>query len=311
MQLLLPFAAALVLDAGSRDSLRGGAAKAPSCEDKATTLLFATSEPAVPVYTRQHPEGRKTLVSRAPERALDYCALKPEAEKKYFCSYFEEFVKDAFAHQKKDTLVTPPEFCSVVEAHANGVEAQAKMFGVLAHYYGLNQTQAEKPFHDHCIADVTKAISPDPAVAHDKAADTLYLYCMNYQSCDHHTMVGAGKDCEDSLHPATGKHLCELLRSDVVELTVKHPMEAYSPEDLCEWMFRFTHRQAKQIEAYRYVYLGEDTSPSLIPPVSKDEAALLLGSLQNGAKKHWIRDHTAHFAPRASAAAALALGLAL
>lgn len=299
MQLLRTLAAALVLDSG-RDSLRGGA-RGSSCEDKARSLLFVDD----------HPEGRKTQVFRTPERALDYCALKPEAEKKHFCSYFEDFVGDAFAHQASDAAVTPASFCKLVESHAGGVEAQAKMFGVLAHYWGLNKTESETPFHGHCVADVNKAIAPEEQVPHDQAADKLYLFCMNYQSCDHHTMVGAGKDCEVSVHPATGKHLCELLRSDVVKLTVKHPMEAYSSDDLCEWMFRFTTRQALQNEAYRYVYLGEDTSPSLIPSVSQDTSALLLGSLGNGAKKHWIRDHAAHYVPRASAALALALGVAL
>lgn len=327
MQLWLPLAAALVQDtrddarlrgrgtSASDSSHHGGAAAGAdasadlavsvdmvmtaeqSCQDKAHRLLFLDD----------HPEARTTVVSRTPERALDYCGLKPEADKKYMCKYFKQFVKDALVDEKQDAKVTTKSFCKLTEAHAGQVEAQVQMFGVLSHYWGMNDTAKKEPFHGACVADVNKAIQPEAQVAKDKAADDLYLFCMNYQECSHHTMAH-DQDCRVSYrNPATGKHLCELLRTDVVKLTVEQPQDSYEPEQVCDWLVGFTHRQAMQNEAYRYVMHGEETSPSLIPTVSPADEALLLSSLANGARAHWIRDHAAHNVRRASAALAAAL----
>merc|ERR1719265_336910 len=107
------------------------------------------------------------------------------------CSYFSDFVRDAFAHEETTAPVSPASFCRVAQTHAGEVADQVQMFQALAHYWGLNSTgKADPANHEVCLAEMTKAVAPDEAVPKAKAADALYMFCINYQECDHHTQIG-------------------------------------------------------------------------------------------------------------------------
>lgn len=246
------------------------------CMAEAEKLLFLHETPL-------RPHG--TDAGRIVERAVDYCALKAEAEKKYFCSYFGDFVRDAYAHVHKDTPVTPATFCAIVEDHAHRMATQIE--GV--HALRLGEVVGDET----CIADVSAAMSPDTTVSKDHLPDFWYLFCIHAHDCQH-AIPSRTKWCNTNAVPRLSANTCELLRDDAVQLTVVQPQDAYSAPNVCGWFTGFVGHQAARLEAYEYAVYGETSDPSLIPVPGTPEHALMESRLTNGAKSHWIRDHSAH-----------------
>jgi len=246
------------------------------CMQEAEKLLFLHESPL-------RPHGTDAAIIS--ERAVDYCALKSSADKKYYCSYFGEFVKDAFNHVHKDTPVTPATFCSIVQDHYHRMSTQID--GV--HALRLGEVVGDET----CVADVGHAMAPDTTVAQDHLPDFWYLFCIHAHDCEH-AIPSRTKWCHTSDIPRLSANTCELLRDDVVTLTVVKPQDAYSAENVCGWFTGFVGAQAARVEAYEYALYGQVSDPSLIPKPGTPEHALMESRLTNGAKSHWIRDHSAH-----------------
>jgi hypothetical protein len=249
--------------------------------EEAHKLLFLHEDP----LRKNAGNPETTTASLVVERSTDYCALKEGAEKKYFCKYFALFVTDAFKFVHEDTPVTPASFCKLVEDHATRMLNEVE--GV--RLYRLNEVVNDTT----CIADVTTAMEPDTAIAQEKVADFWYLFCIHYHDCQA-VIPSRTKWCMTSKVPALSKSTCELLRSDVVELTEVKPMAAYDAKTLCDWFLGFAGVQAENLEAYEYVMYGIEADPSIIEPMSKSQHALKNTRLENAANAHWIRDHSAH-----------------
>lgn len=270
MQRLLRAAALVALVSASL--VRQG----PDCMAEAEKLLFLHETPL-----RPHGTDASIIV----ERSVDYCALKADAERKYFCSFFGDFVKDAYAHVNKDTPVTPATFCSILEDHAHRMTTQIE--GV--HALRLGEVVGDET----CVAEVGAAMSPDTSVVKDHLADFWYLYCMHPHDCQH-SIPSRNKACHTSAVPRLSANTCELLRGDAVTLTEAKPQDGYSAENICGWFTGFIGHQAARLEAYEYALFGQTSDPSLIPVPGTPDHALMESRLTNGAKSHWIRDHSAH-----------------
>jgi len=269
-------AAALVAAVWAARLQRTTADAREACLEEAHQLLFLHEAPL-------RPHG--TDAGMVKERALDYCALKASADKKYFCSYFGEFVKDAYAHVSKNAPVTPATFCAITEDHAQRMATQIE---------GVQPLRLGEVVSDEtCVADVGNAMSPDTSVTKDHVPDFWYLFCIHQHDCEH-AIPARNKWCHTSHIPRLSAKTCELLREDAVDLITVKPQDAYSAENLCGWFTGFIGHQAARLEAYEYVVFGKTSDPSLIPVPGTPEHALMESRLTNGAKSHWIRDHSAH-----------------
>jgi len=249
---------------------------ADRCTDEAHKLLFLHETPN---------RNQGTDVALVKERAIDYCAVKEPVDKKFFCSYFGDFVVDVFAHSVKHAEVTVASFCNAVEDHATRMTTQVD---------GVEALRLGEVIGDNdCVTDVHKAMSPDGFIAKADLPDFWYLYCIHHHNCES-VIPARTRDCTESHTPVHSKKTCELLRADAVELTEVKPQDTYSAENVCGWFTGFSAEQAQRLEAYAYVMYGEEAEHSLIPEKSQSDHALVWSRLDNGAKSHWIRDHSAH-----------------
>jgi hypothetical protein len=254
------------------------------CMEEAHKLLFLHEDPLRP---------KDTTVSMLVERGTDYCALKESADKKYFCKYFADFITTAFAQSHPDAKVTAASFCKTAEDHAGrmGTELEA-LAGWDLTELGFGEA-GEEAWEEACVNPVKAAMAPDASVAKDKVADFWYLFCIHYHDCET-AIPSRTKWCHSSHAPVISAKTCELLRADVVDLTVVKPQDSYTAENLCSWFLGFAGQEAFSLEAYEYVMYDISANKSLIPVPGKPEHALTWSRLTNGANGNWIRDHSAH-----------------